>query len=146
MFGIESKTVGIYNFDYFSIDMAERKYRMGGKEYPLGTACCAVANLPKDTTEELLRLGAELNESRCKLLLLGGYNRELFQETEKHILNILTYIQRIEPFTFFDILRAMGFSTTVWIFLAMISSTAEAWSTISVQTTARSMSCSSSCL
>ncbi len=103
MFGIESKTVGIYNFDYFSIDMAGGKYRMGGKEYPLGTACCAIANLPKDTTEELLRLGAELNESRCKLLLLGGYNRELFQETEKHILNILTYIQRIEPFTFFDI-------------------------------------------
>ena len=78
MFAIESRPVGIYNFDYFSIDMAEGYYRMGSKEYPLGAACCAVANLSKETKETLLRLGAALNTVRCQLLLLDGYDRELF--------------------------------------------------------------------
>ena len=103
MFGIESRPVGIYNFDYFSIDMAEGYYRMGSKEYPLGAACCAVANLSKETKETLLRLGAALNTVRCQLLLLDGYDRELFQKGEEHILSILSYIQKTEPFSFFDI-------------------------------------------
>ena len=103
MFGIESRPVGIYNFDYFSIDMAEGYYRMGSKECPLGAACCAVANLSKETKETLLRLGAALNTVRCQLLLLDGYDRELFQKGEEHILSILSYIQKPEPFSFFDI-------------------------------------------
>lgn len=103
MFGIESKAVGIYNFDYFSIDMAEGNYRMGGKEYPLGMACCAIANLSRDTTEKLLRLGAALNDTRHKYLLLGFYSRELFGEIESNIMNILRFIKNIEPFSFFDV-------------------------------------------
>ncbi len=103
MFGIESKTVGIYNFDYFSIDMTDGNYQLGGREFPLGTAACAVANLSLDTQKKLLRLGAALNDTRHKYLLFGIYSRELFQEIETNILNILRFVKTIEPFSFFDV-------------------------------------------
>ncbi len=103
MFGIESRTVGIYNFDYFSIDMLESTYLFGGKEYTIGTACCAIANLPWETQEQLLRLGAALNTTRKKHVVRGCYSWELFEEIKENILNILKFIENIEPFSFFNI-------------------------------------------
>ena len=36
MFGIETREIGVCNFDYFSVDMLDGEYRMGGKTVVLG--------------------------------------------------------------------------------------------------------------
>lgn len=103
MIGIESRDTGIYNFDYFSIDLCEGTYHIGEKEYTLGDAGCAIANLSKETVTQLLILGGRLNQTRIKIALTPPYDRALFQQAGDEIRAILDYIKDIEPFSWFNI-------------------------------------------
>lgn len=104
MFGVETRKIGVYNFDYFSVDFIDGgKIKMGNREFTLGDFGCALCNLSKDFMTELLRLGDELNQTRHQLILAGGYNKELFETAKSQIHTIADYIKSTEPFCFFDI-------------------------------------------
>jgi hypothetical protein len=102
MFGIETREIGVCNFDYFSVDMLDGEYRMGGKTVVLGDFICAAANLPRDFVTELLRLGGELNQTRRDIRIRGGYDRPLFETARSQIHAIVDFVKGTEPFCRFD--------------------------------------------
>ena len=104
MFGVETREIGIYNFDYFSVDMVgDGKFRMGNREFTLGDLGCAVCNLSKDYITELLYLGGGLNQTRRSLISYGGYNEPLYKTAHAQIKEIIGYVKDTEPFCRFDI-------------------------------------------
>lgn len=104
MFGVETGEIGVYNFDYFSVDVLDGgKFKMGNHEFTLGDFSCAVCNLSKDNITELLRLGGLLNQTRRSLLTYGGYNKRLFEIAHAQIHTIADYVKDTEPFCRFDI-------------------------------------------
>jgi len=104
MLGIEIREIGIYNFDYFSVDFSgDGSFSMGGKKYTLGEFTRDIANLSKDYVTQLLMLSGELNVTRRKLYLTGQYDRELFIKVREQIHAIIDYVRDVKPFCFFDV-------------------------------------------
>lgn len=104
MISLESREIGICNFDYFAIDMTDDgSYLMRGKEHTLGEAGCAIANLSKDTVTQLLILAGWLNKTRIQIEMTEEFTSEPFRTAGNQIRDILDYIKDTEPFSWFDI-------------------------------------------
>ncbi|MCM1061127.1 MAG: DUF6076 domain-containing protein [Eubacterium sp.] len=101
---MEDLKIGICNFDYFAIDETTDKFYMfGGKKLTYGEFGCAISNISPDDMTRLLILSGELDKTRMKLLVCGGYKRRLYEKAQSQIHNIVDYIADREPFCWFDI-------------------------------------------
>ena len=103
MLQLESAEIGIYNLDYFSIDIVGNEFIMGGKKYPLGQFTLDIANLSKDFVTELLYLGTTLNVIYHTIVNSEHYIKDGFITARIQIHRIIDLIKDIKPFCYFNI-------------------------------------------
>ena len=60
---IETKKIGICNFDYFCVDSTEKEITINGTTFPHGQIAWEVSMLGKEYITELLLLGGYLRQS-----------------------------------------------------------------------------------
>ena len=60
---IETKKIGICNFDYFCVDSTEKEITINGTTFPHGQTAWEVSMLGKEYITELLLLGGYLRQS-----------------------------------------------------------------------------------
>ena len=100
---LERDAVGIYNPTYFSIDIIDGNFNMGGKKYILGQFLADVANLFTEYIKGLLRLTVLLFENYSEIQIAGGYLKDNFIKARTQVNDILNYIQDTAPFCHFNI-------------------------------------------
>lgn len=103
MLQLESAEIGIYNLDYFSIDIVGNEFIMGGKKYPLGQFTLDIANLSKDFVTELLYLGTTLNVIYHTIVNSERYIKDGLATARIQIHRIIDFIKNTNPFCYFNI-------------------------------------------
>ena len=103
---LERDEIGIYNPTYFSIDIIDDHFMMGGKKYILGQFMADIANLSKEYIEGLLRLNIRLFENYSEIQIAGGYIKDNFIKAKEQVNEILNYIQNVAPFCHYNIDQA----------------------------------------
>ncbi len=100
---LERDEVGIYNPTYFSIDIIDDHFMMGGKKYILGQFMADVANLSTEYIKGLLRLSIRLFQNYSEIQIAGGYIKDNFVKAKEQVNEILNYIQDTAPFCYYNI-------------------------------------------
>lgn len=100
---IERDEVGIYNPTYFSIDIIDDYFMMGGKKYILGQFIADVANLSAEYIKGLLRLTVRLFENYSEIQVAGGYVRDNFIKAKEQANEIINYLQDTAPFCYYNV-------------------------------------------
>ena len=103
---LERDEVGIYNPTYFSIDIVDDHFMMGGKKYILGQFMADVANLSAEYIKGLLRLSIRLFQNYSEIQVAGGYIKDSFIKAKEQANEILNYIQDTAPFCYYNIDQA----------------------------------------
>ncbi|MBQ9227467.1 MAG: hypothetical protein IJ168_01445 [Eubacterium sp.] len=103
---LERDEVGIYNPTYFSIDIVDDHFMMGGKKYILGQFMADVANLSTEYIKGLLRLSIRLFQNYSEIQVAGGYIKDNFVKAKEQVNEILNYIQDTAPFCYYNIDQA----------------------------------------
>jgi len=98
---IETKKIGICNFDYFCVDSTEKEITINGTTFPHGQIAWEVSMLDKEYITELLMLGGYLRQSflhadMCDFQI-GNYI-----EIRERILSVIDFIKNTPPFAHFD--------------------------------------------
>ena len=98
---IETKKIGICNFDYFCVDSTEKEITINGTTFPHGQTAWEVSMLGKEYITELLLLGGYLRQSFLRAEMysfqIGNYI-----EVRERILSIIDFIKDTLPFSHFD--------------------------------------------
>ena len=103
MISLETKDIGLYGFDYFSIDVMSDSFLMGGEKYHLGQFTATVANLPFDYVNDLLKICLELNKICSDLHVNSEYSMDQFITAKIIILDVIRRIENVKPFCYFDV-------------------------------------------
>ena len=107
---LERDAVGIYNPTYFSIDIIDGCFMMGGKKYILGQFLADAANLSTEYIKGLLKLTVRLFKNYSEIQIAGGYIKDNFVKARTQVNDILNYIQDTAPFCHFNIDQARELS------------------------------------
>lgn len=99
---IETKFVGDANFYKFSVDFVGDDFILGGKTLPLGIVTHDILNIPADSLLSVFRAGVKLNDLYNRLNA-ENYSDELFTSIRKTVEKILYLIEKIKPFSYFNI-------------------------------------------
>ncbi len=98
---IETKKIGICNFDYFCVDSTEKEITINGETIPHGQIAWKVSMLGKEYITELLLLGGYLRQSFLYADIcdfqIGNYI-----EIRERILSVIDFIKNTPPFAHFD--------------------------------------------
>lgn len=103
MVSLETKEIGMYNLNYFSIDIIGDNCFMGVEQYPLGQFTADVANLPFEYVNDLLTICLELNKICSDLHANSERFVEQFVTAKKIIYDVIRRTQNVKPFCYFDI-------------------------------------------
>lgn len=99
----ETQPVGVYIFDYFSIDIVNDKFHFGGEEYFLGEFSKDIANTSEDFIEKLLVPAAKINESYHKIRNERALSDDDFTVAKDNIYEIIDQIKNVKPFCYYDL-------------------------------------------
>ena len=99
----ETQPIGIYTFDYFSIDIVNDKFNFGGKAYSLGEFTKDIANTSEDFIEKLLISAAKINETYHKIRSGEALSDDDFTNAKENIYEVINQIQNIKPFCYYDL-------------------------------------------
>ena len=99
---IETKPVGDANFYKFSVDFTGDDFILGGKALPLGIITHDILNIPADKLLYVFKTGDKLNDLYNRLNA-ENYSDELFVSIRETVEKILNLIEKIKPFSYFDI-------------------------------------------
>lgn len=102
---IEKYESKITTFDYFAIDFDQKNIFLNSEKLPLGYISNCIANLSKDVDTNLLIHSGKINQHWQKLKL-DGYSRNLFMDILTDINKMIDYMQSLEPFKYFDIIKS----------------------------------------
>lgn len=98
---IETKKIGICNFDYFCVDSTEKEITINGTTFPHGQIAWEVSMLGKEYITELLMLGGYLRQSFLRADMCS-FQIENYREVKDRILAIIDFIKTTPPFSHFD--------------------------------------------
>ena len=98
---IETKKIGICNFDYFCVDSTEKEITINGTTFPHGQTAWEVSMLGKEYITELLLLGGYLRQSFLRAEMCD-FQIENYCEVREKILVIIGFIKDTPPFLHFD--------------------------------------------
>ena len=94
--------MNILNQNLLTLDFWQDKVTYGMKTVPIGTIGCAALNITDEQITELITLCQPLTEV---ILMLGTGNVDVsvFPVAEKSLLQIISFLQKTEPFSFLDL-------------------------------------------
>ena len=98
---IENSNEGVHCYNRFSADYSDDIVRINNRDYPLGAVSKMVANISKSEMDEILELGGKAVNCYQTIYLLG-YNRNVFLTHKSVILDMLSYMKKLEIFQCFD--------------------------------------------
>ena len=98
---IEKPSEGYHLYNRFSADYSDDIVRINNRDYPLGAVSITVANISKSEMDEILELGGKAVNCYQTIYLLG-YNRNVFLTHKSVILDMLSYMKKLEIFQCFD--------------------------------------------
>ena len=98
---IEKPSEGYHLFNRFSADYSDDIVKINNNDYPLGAVSKMVANISKSEMDEILELGGKAVNCYQTIYLLG-YNRNVFLTHKSVILDMLSYMKKLEIFQCFD--------------------------------------------
>lgn len=99
----ETQPIGIYTFDYFSIDIVNDKINFGGKAYSLGEFSKDIANTSEDFIDKLLIPAALINETYHKIRNGEALSEDDFNNAKENIYEVINQIQSTKPFCYYDL-------------------------------------------
>ena len=98
---IEKPSEGYHLYNRFSADYSDDIVKINNNDYPLGAVSKMVANISKNEMDEILELGGKAVNCYQTIYLLG-YNRNVFLTHKSVILDMLSYMKKLEIFQCFD--------------------------------------------
>ena len=98
---IENSNEGVHCYNRFSADYSDGIVKINNRDYPLGAVSKMVANISKSEMDEILELGGKAVNCYQTIYLLG-YNRNVFLTHKSVILDMLSYMKKLEIFQCFD--------------------------------------------
>ena len=98
---IENSNEGVHCYNRFSADYSDDIVKINNRDYPLGEVSKMVANISKSEMDEILELGGKAVNCYQTIYLLG-YNRNVFLTHKSVILDMLSYMKKLEIFQCFD--------------------------------------------
>lgn len=98
---IENSNEGVHCYNRFSADYSDDIVKINNRDYPLGAVSKMVANISKSEMDEILELGGKAVNCYQTIYLLG-YNRNVFLTHKSVILDMLSYMKKLEIFQCFD--------------------------------------------
>ena len=98
---IENSNEGVHCYNRFSADFSDDVVKLNNRDYPLGTVSKMTANIPKSEMDEILKLGGKALNCYQTISVLG-YNRNVFLIHKGVILDMLSYMKKLEIFQCFD--------------------------------------------
>ena len=98
---IENSNEGYHLYNRFSADFSDDTVRLNNRNYPLGAVSKMAANISKSEMDEILKLGGKALNCYQTISVLG-YNRNVFLIHKDVILDMLSYMKKLEIFQCFD--------------------------------------------
>ena len=107
---IENSNEGVHCYNRFSADFSDNIVKLNNRDYPLGTVSKMTANISKNEMDEILKLGGKALNCYQTISVLG-YNRNVFLIHKGVILDMLSYMKKLEIFQCFDYEESIGIDT-----------------------------------
>ena len=98
---IENLNEGVHCYNRFSADFSDDIVKLNNRDYPLGTVSKMTANISKSEMDEILKLGGKALNCYQTISVLG-YNRNVVLIHKGVILDMLSYMKKLEIFQCFD--------------------------------------------
>ena len=98
---IENSNEGVHCYNRFSADFSDNIVKLNNRNYPLGAVSKMAANISKSEMDEILKLGGKALNCYQTISVLG-YNRNVFLIHKDVILDMLSYMKKLEIFQCFD--------------------------------------------